>query len=124
MVQRLSYSRVRRRHSEVFEVMVLEIKDIEKPAMDYARRLGYVQRKFVSPGRRGAGDQILKHMNCRAFFMELKTDEGSVSTRQRKEALAWEKVGVPTYFVFSFKAACKLLHLGQIGQLPKPGEYR
>lgn len=102
--------------------MVLEIKDIEKPLMEYAEKLGFKQEKVVYPGRKGCADRLLKHVNCPPFFMELKTNEGKISRPQIKRAKEWDKVGFPTFFVDSVTLGTKVIRLGSQGKLPKPGE--
>jgi len=58
-------------------------KDLEKRCCDYAERLGWKQRKFTSPGHRGAFDRIF--IKGRVLFVEFKSPGEDLSPLQRVE---------------------------------------
>lgn len=71
-------------------------RDIEKRANDYAIRLGYWQRKFVSPSRRGAPDRIYAIFG-RVFWIEYKASGARPTKLQHKEHAKMRAAGLTVY---------------------------
>ncbi len=58
-------------------------RDIEKRLVAGVRRCGGVAFKFVSPGQVGVPDRIVALPGGRILFVELKTEKGRLSGRQK-----------------------------------------
>lgn len=58
-------------------------RDIEKRLVSGVRRCGGVAFKFVSPGQVGVPDRIVALPGGRIVFVELKTEKGRLSGRQK-----------------------------------------
>lgn len=71
-------------------------RDIEKRANDYAIRIGYWQRKFVSPARRGAPDRIYA-INGSVFFIEYKATGQKPTKLQLLEHKKMRDAGLTVY---------------------------
>ena len=57
--------------------------EIEKILVDGIRKLGGKAYKFVSPGNDGVPDRLVILKGEPAIFVELKTDTGRLSARQK-----------------------------------------
>lgn len=71
-------------------------RDIEKRVNDYATRLGYWQRKFTSPTRRGAPDRIYA-IYGRVFFVEFKATGQRPTRLQELEHKKIREAGLTVY---------------------------
>ena len=58
-------------------------KDIEKKLVEGIRKIGGEAYKFVSPGQDGVPDRIVVVPGGRITFVELKTETGKLSGRQK-----------------------------------------
>ena len=58
-------------------------RDIEKKLTRLVRELGGLCYKFVSPGNDGVPDRIIITPKGSVWFVELKTETGRLSPRQR-----------------------------------------
>lgn len=58
-------------------------KEIEKKLVEGVRKIGGVAFKFVSPGNDGVPDRIVALPGGRIAFVELKTEVGRLSGRQK-----------------------------------------
>ena len=72
-------------------------KQVEKILVDGVRVLGGVAYKFVSPGNDGVPDRIVVLPYCRPAFVELKTEAGRLSPRQKVQIERLDKMGQPVY---------------------------
>jgi hypothetical protein len=66
---------------------------IEKKVCDYAKSLGVMTRKFVSPARRSVPDQILFYAG-HCFFIEFKAPGKKASPAQEREMERLRAVGM------------------------------
>lgn len=78
---------------------------VEGRAKRYARSLGYWVRKFKSPGRRSAPDDIFKHPHGVAFFIEFKALGVPPSGLQLEEHAEMRAVGLIVYVCDNFDDA-------------------
>ena len=60
-------------------------KDIEKAVCAYAKKLGCLVYKFVSPGQRGVPDRMIILPFGTVVFIEFKTPKGKLSPIQERE---------------------------------------
>ena len=58
-------------------------RDIEKKLTALVKELGGLSYKFVSPGNDGVPDRIIITPKGSVWFVELKTETGRLSPRQR-----------------------------------------
>ncbi|MCK5601586.1 VRR-NUC domain-containing protein [Candidatus Pacearchaeota archaeon] len=77
--------------------------------------LGGTTRKWVSPGRSGVPDRIciIPNGNGRPgaiiFFVEVKTDNGKLSSHQEREIKRLIKLGAPTYVAYGIQGVDDIL---------------
>jgi hypothetical protein len=81
---------------EPFLVRKVLEKDIEQKGNAYARAHGWLQRKFKSPGRAGALDQIY-FREGRCIVVEWKRPGGVLSKLQEMEIKALRQAGIEVY---------------------------
>lgn len=82
---------------------------LEGRAKRYARSLGYWVRKFKTPGRRSAPDDIFKHPNGIAFFIEFKARDKPPTALQLEEHAEMRAAGLIVYVVDRFDDAKAIL---------------
>lgn len=83
-------------------------KDIENTVCRYAEKLGVLQRKFKTPGRRNAPDRLFL-TNGTAFFIEFK-DTGKTPRRgQVREAEKLRARGFDVWFVDNVNEGKKVI---------------
>ena len=68
-------------------------RDIEKILVEGVRKLGGKAFKFVSPGNDGVPDRIIIMPGGRVYFVELKTEVGRLSGRQKIQIRALTRLG-------------------------------
>lgn len=71
-------------------------RDIEKAACRRAKKLGFWERKFKSPGRRSAPDRIFAMNGC-VFWIEFKALGEKPTPLQAKEHKRMRAVGLTVY---------------------------
>ena len=71
-------------------------RDIESRAVAYARRLGWYVRKFTSPHRRSAPDDIFAYQQ-RTFWIEFKKPGGVPTELQQAEHDEMRSKGLTVY---------------------------
>lgn len=77
---------------------------IERRVKRYARDLGYWVRKFKSPGKRDAPDDIFKHPNSSVvFFIEFKAFGKEPTSSQLEEHAVMRAAGLTVYVVDNFE---------------------
>ena len=73
-------------------------KEIEKKVNTHARETGWLQYKFVSPGKRGVPDRMyFKHGHC--LMIEFKSLGMKATALQEKEMRALRKAGILCYLI-------------------------
>ena len=73
-------------------------KEIEQKVNTYARETGWLQYKFVSPGKRGVPDRIyMIHGHC--LMIEFKALGKRATALQAKEMRAIRSKGIDCYVV-------------------------
>ena len=82
---------------------------VEGRAKRYAKSIGYWVRKFKSPGKANAPDDIFKHPFTDPFFIEFKALGKPASAAQLDEHEEMRKVGWTVYVVDNFDDAKKIL---------------
>lgn len=83
-------------------------RDIEKRANDYATRIGYWHRKFVSPSRRGAPDRIYA-IHGTVIFIEYKASGQKPTKLQELEHKKMRAAGLAVYVCDNVEDAKKIL---------------
>lgn len=78
---------------------------VEGRAKRYARSLGYWVRKFKSPGRRSAPDDIFKHPHGILFFIEFKAFGVPPTALQLEEHNEMRAAGLVVYVCDNFDDA-------------------
>lgn len=68
-------------------------KEIERRFIKAVKAAGGKAYKFTSPGNSGVPDRIVLMPEGRTWFVELKTETGRLSARQRYEKTEIEKLG-------------------------------
>ena len=87
---------------------LLEI-DVETAVCHYATEQGWLVRKIVYPGRRGAPDRHF-YKDGRLVIMEFKRPSGGVlSGNQKREHERLRLAGFPVHIVRSFEQAKAIL---------------
>lgn len=76
--------------------------DIEKYLKDKVEQLGGLCWKFTSPGTAGVPDRIILY-DGRAYFVELKTDQGRSSKVQKYIHKKMRKQKIDVYMIWSKK---------------------
>lgn len=71
-------------------------RSIEKAGNTHAKKHGWWQRKFKSPGRRSAPDQIYAK-NGRVFFIEYKATGEDATPLQKQEHKRMRDAGLSVY---------------------------
>lgn len=71
--------------------------DIEKILVEGVRKLGGKAFKFVSPGNGGVPDRIVIMPGGRVYFVELKTEVGRLSGRQKIQMRTLTRLGCETW---------------------------
>ena len=82
---------------------------VEGRAKRYARSLGYWVRKFKSPGRRSAPDDIFKHRYGIPFFIEFKAHGKPATALQLEEHAEMRAAGLTVYVCDNFDDAKAIL---------------
>ena len=82
---------------------------VEGRAKRYARSLGYWVRKFKSPGRRSAPDDIFKHPYGDVFWIEFKAYGKPPTALQLEEHAEMRAVGLIVYVCDNFDDAKAIL---------------
>ena len=68
-------------------------RDIEKILVDGVKKIGGKAFKFVSPGNDGVPDRIVIMPGGRVYFVELKTEVGRLSGRQKIQMRLLSRLG-------------------------------
>lgn len=92
-------------------------RDIEDWAVRKAREQGWWVRKFTSPNRRSAPDDVFAKRG-RVFWIEFKATGEAPTPLQRKEHLEMEAAGLTVYVCDSRARFCGILsaeseHVGE-----------
>ena len=74
---------------------------IERAVCLYARSVGMMAYKFVSPGRAGVPDRIFLTADGKVFFVEFKAPDGKLRPLQKNEHRVIRKHGHDVYVVDS-----------------------
>lgn len=74
-------------------------KDIEKAGCKHAEKLGFIVRKYKTPGRRNAPDRIHFAPGGVCFFIEYKDTGEKPRTGQVREANKLRALGFDVHFV-------------------------
>jgi hypothetical protein len=82
---------------------------VEGRAKRYAAKLGYWCRKFKSPGKTSAPDDVFKHPNGPAFYIEFKALGKKPTPMQLNEHEEMRAVGLIVYVVDNFDDAKTIL---------------
>lgn len=82
---------------------------LERRACAYAKKLGYWQRKFKSPGKRSAPDRIFKHKYGPLFFIEFKARGEPPTALQLEEHAEMRAAGLIVYVCDNFDDAKAIL---------------
>lgn len=82
---------------------------IETRAKRYAKSIGYWVRKFKTPGKRSAPDDIFKHPYGEVLFLEFKARGKEPTELQLEEHAAMRAVGLTVYVVDNFVDAKAIL---------------
>lgn len=69
---------------------------VERYLDSEVKKLGGITRKWVSPGVDGVPDRIVL-IAGKVFFVEVKTEDGKLSTAQQREHTRLRKVGAKVY---------------------------
>lgn len=72
---------------------------VENYLDEQVTKLGGITRKWVSPNRNGVPDRIVI-INGRVFFIEVKTIDGKLSTRQKHEHKLLENAGADVATIY------------------------
>lgn len=75
--------------------------EIEKKTCDYAKGLGYLTYKFISPNNRGVPDRIFMK-NGKCFFIEFKVKGEKPSKMQQKVIEKMKSHKIMCFVVNSF----------------------
>ena len=70
---------------------------IERKSCEYAESLGWYQRKFTSPGRRGVPDRLFAKAGI-IVFVEFKAPDKRPTRQQYREINELKAVGMRTYW--------------------------
>lgn len=73
-------------------------KEIEKKVNAHAKATGWLQYKFVSPGKRGVPDRMY-FMNGHTLMIEFKALGRTASALQDKEMRLLRRAGIPCHVV-------------------------
>jgi len=73
--------------------------EIEKKVCDYAKTLGGIAYKFVSPARRSVPDRLFVMPGGISFFVEFKTPTGKLTTGQEREIRRLRDQGQFVYII-------------------------
>lgn len=84
-------------------------KDIEKAVCAYAKKLGCLVYKFVSPGQRGVPDRMIILPFGTVVFIEFKTPQGKLSPIQEREIAKLREKGIRTHVVNNAETGKRLL---------------
>lgn len=68
-------------------------KEIEKKLVEGVRKIGGRAYKFVSPGNDGVPDRIVVLPGARIIFVELKTETGRLTARQKSQIKRLTQMG-------------------------------
>jgi len=69
---------------------------VERHLDSEVKKLGGITRKWVSPGVDGVPDRIVL-IAGKVFFVEVKTEDGKLSTAQQREHTRLKEVGANVY---------------------------
>lgn len=75
---------------------------VERYLDERVKALGGITRKWVCPGVDGVPDRIVLLSQC-VFFVEVKTDDGKLSTAQEREHRRLIKAGAIVETVYGHK---------------------
>ena len=90
-----------------FEKPILEIDDIEQPAVAYAQRRGWIIEKVVSQSRKGWPDRTCIRKG-RVMFVEFKRPGGQLSAIQVKRIKELRAAGAEVHVIDNLEAAYEL----------------
>lgn len=93
--------------------------EIERKVCDHAEELGFLQRKFVSPGHVGVPDRIFWGHNLH-FLIEFKKPGGILSLPQRREIKRLLDAGVFVYVIDTIEKGKELLDKLAGGESVRP----
>jgi hypothetical protein len=82
---------------------------LESRAKRYAKSLGYWVRKFQSPGKRSAPDDIFANPFGFVFFIEFKARNKPPTANQLEEHAEMRAHGLTVYVVDNYADACAIL---------------
>ncbi len=78
-------------------------RDVERYLIQKVRKLGGEAYKFVSPGQDGVPDRIIILPGGRIWFVELKTETGTLSKVQRWQHKKLRKLGADVVTLYGKK---------------------
>lgn len=73
------------------------------------KALGGIAYKFVSPGNNGVPDRVVILPGGKVFFIELKTDEGRLSTMQKHQIKRIKDLGAEVIVTYGYSGILALL---------------
>ena len=81
---------------------------IEKKVNEYAKKLGFLTYKFLSPSSRGVPDQIYIK-NGGVIFIEFKSENGELTPLQKREIKKMRLKGVEVHVINSIDLGVSIL---------------
>lgn len=96
---------------------------VERYLRDQIKSLGGDTRKWVSPGRDGAPDQIVFGVGESIFFVEVKTTDGEFQPGQEREHERLRDLGATVCTVYGHKGVDILIEVLRLHQRPLSKYY-
>lgn len=84
-------------------------RDTEDDLRLYAKTLGYVCYKFVSPGNRGVPDRIFINRNGVTIFVEMKRQGETPDKSQERQIKKIKGQLAPCFVVDNYEFGCQVL---------------
>ena len=84
-------------------------KVIEKKIKAYGKTIGFLSRKFISPGSNGVPDQLFINQNGIAIFIEMKRKGETPTPAQGKQIRKFKANLAPTFVVDNIEIGCQIL---------------
>lgn len=88
---------------------------VEQSVVDYAKKNGFLVRKYNSPGVPGGPDRIF-YGHGTVFLIEFKTPDGVLSAEQTNEIARLRSHGVKAFVVDSIEMGCQIIDGGVMVQ--------
>lgn len=95
-------------------------REIEKILVREVCNAGGYAYKFSSPGNDGVPDRIVIFPNKPPVFVELKTDNGKLSSLQKVQLKRLKDLGQDTYVVYGIRGVRDFFHdvgYAEVGQM-------